>query len=224
MPSGISTIALFAPAVATNAVFSVRRASKGVDSMQDNPFYGIMNMDIAAGQTIKGLTAMGALAGTEFEGAKQWIKNTSQSSKAFSNVAKVLNFTSNNINPIICATSGIKVLGSDDKIDTAARESLALGTMFLFEGTAKKVLGMPKMVKNPETGKKEAQHVEGLYKKLFKEKQIEAIKEYCSTKKALKYLPGTAKGLGFVAASIGGYKLGNLMAEYALGKEKEKRA
>lgn len=224
MPSGISTIALFTPAVATNAIFSVRRASKGIDSMQDNPAYGLMNMDIAAGQTIKGLTAIGALAGTEFEGAKKWIQASAANNKAFGGVAKALNFTANNINPIICVTSGIKVLGSDDKIDAAARESLALGSMFLFEGTAKKVLGMPKMVVNPETGKKEAQHVDGLYKKLFKEKQVEAIKQYFETKKALKYVPSAAKGLGFVAASIGGYKLGSLLAEQFLGKEKQKRA
>ena len=65
---------------------------------------------------------------------------------------------------------------------------------------------------------------EGLYKKLpFLEKQSEAIKDYCATKKvfnkSIKFLPGTIKGLGFVCASIGGYKLGSSLSDKILGKE-----
>ena len=59
MTSGLSSIALFAPAIASNAVFSFRRASRGVDAIDENPIYGMMNMDIAAAQTLKAAKATG---------------------------------------------------------------------------------------------------------------------------------------------------------------------
>lgn len=63
-----------------------------------------------------------------------------------------------------------------------------------------------------------------LYKKsTFLEKQASAIKDYCATNKlfnkmSLKFVPGTLKGLGFVAASIGGYKLGAAAGDKLLGE------
>ena len=60
--AGIASIALFAPVVASNAIFSARRASRGVDSIEENPLFAIANFDIAAGQILKGGRAAKALA------------------------------------------------------------------------------------------------------------------------------------------------------------------
>lgn len=231
MTSGISAIALFAPVVASNAVFSVRRASRGVDAMAENPVYGAMNMDIAAGQTLKGARAVKALACVSnpaaeesFSGAADAIRGLSQSNKLLNGVGKIINFTADNINPIICLTSGVKVLGSDDKVDAAARESLALGTMFGSEALAKEILGLSR--KKNVNGKKQTVVGDGLYKKnLFLKEQSEAIKDFCETKKlfnkySLKMLPGVAKGLLFVSASIMGYQLGSVIADAILGEKK----
>lgn len=240
MTAGVQTIALFAPIVASNAIFSARRASRGANAMGDNPVYGAMNMDIAAGQTLKGVKAakeVAAVSSTEAkmvaEGASEAIKNLSKTNKFVDGVGKIVNFTANNINPIICATSAIKVLfGSDDKWDAAARETIALGSMFAAERAAKSFLGMPYTKK--EGGKSVTYLREAAYNKNpFLKQQAAAMKDYCATKKlfnkvSLNFVPGTLKGLGFVSASIAGYKLGSIVADSILGakksEEEQKRA
>ena len=233
MPAGISTITMFAPVVASNAIFSYRRASKGVNSMEDNPVYGAMNMDIAAGQTLKGARAAKAISIASnpeskvvLDGAANSIKNLSQTSKVANAAGKVLNFTADHINPIICVTSGAKVLGSDDKADAAVREGLALGAMFTSEKAAKEFLGLSR--KKVIDGKKVNVIGNGGIEKLLKEEQLNAVKDFCETKKlfnkvSLKMLPGTAKGLAFVSASIAGYKLGTELGNMILGKPAEVR-
>ena len=61
-PSAVSTIALFSPVVASSAVFSARRAKRGAEAIDENPVYGVMNMDIAAGQTLKAARGAQAIA------------------------------------------------------------------------------------------------------------------------------------------------------------------
>ncbi len=229
MTSGLSSIALFAPAIASNAVFSFRRASKGVDAIDENPIYGMMNMDLAAGQTLKAAKATkdmvqvsDAVTGETFKGAEQAIKNMATDSKFLQGVGKVVKFTADNINPIICATSGVKVLYSDDRTDALARESLALTTMFSAEAAAKKFLGMPITKKIDD--KKLTVARESLYShNPFLKEQAAAIKDYCSTTKlfnkiSLKPVPGMLKGLAFVAASITGYQAGTALGDWILGK------
>ena len=223
--TGISAIALTcAPVVASNAVFSARRLDRGFDAIGENPLYGAMNMDIAAGQTLKGTQAATTLASASnkevaqtLQGATEAIKKASEGSKFLNGAGKVLKFTADHINPIICVTSGIKVLGSEDKVDTAAREVIALPSMFLAEKLARKAIGMPTFSKGKAT-----------HQKAFFENQIRTFDDYCQRNKlfdkvSLKYLPGVAKGLFFVGASIAGYKLGNKVADCLLGEKKENK-
>ena len=63
------------------------------------------------------------------------------------------------------------------------------------------------------------------YDNPFVEKQVAAMKDYCATKKlfnkiSLKAVPGALKGLGFVFASIAGYKIGMATANAVLGEQK----
>lgn len=222
--SGISAIALTcAPVVASNAIFSARRLDRGIEAIGENPLYGTMNLEIAAGQTFKGTQAATTLASATnkevaqtLKGAAETIKKASEGSKFINGAGKVLKFTADNINPIICVTSGIKVLGSEDKVDTAAREVIALPTMFLAEKLARKAIGMPTFSKGKAVNQKA----------LF-ENQIRTFDDFCQKNKlfdkiSLKYVPGVAKGLFFVGASIAGYKLGNKIADCFLGKKEEK--
>lgn len=221
--TGISAIALTcAPVVASNAVFSARRLDRGFDAIGENPLYGAMNMDIAAGQTLKGTQAATTLASVSnkevaqtLQGATEAMKKASEGSKFLNGTGKVLKYTADHINPIICVTSGIKVLGSEDKVDTAAREVIALPSMFLAEKLARKAIGMPTFSKGKATSQK-----------AFFENQIRTFDDYCQRNKlfdkvSLKYLPGVTKGLFFVGASIAGYKLGNKVADCLLGEQKE---
>ena len=111
MPSGISSVALLTPIVASNAIFSARRATKGVDNLSDNPVYGVMNMDIAAAQTLKGTKAAMNLAsaGEGAGSAMENIKALSKTNKFLNGAGKIINYTADHINPIICLTSGIKL-------------------------------------------------------------------------------------------------------------------
>ena len=128
--AGIASLALFAPVVASNAVFSARRAKRGVDAMDENPMFAIANFDIAAAQVVKGGRAAKGLAlamdptmEVATKGAAETIKGASKSSPFVKGLSKVINFTADNINPVIIGAGAIKVLGSDDKIDATARES-----------------------------------------------------------------------------------------------------
>ena len=114
--AGIASIALFAPVIASNAIFSARRASRGVEYIDENPLFAAANFDLAAGQVTKGGRAAKAiLLATEpasaiaSKGAKNMIQTTSQVGKFFTGIgevlAKVINFTADHINPVIIGGS-----------------------------------------------------------------------------------------------------------------------
>lgn len=261
MSAGLA-ISAFMPSITSSGIFSSRRANKGLDAMNSNPFVGAMNLDIAGGQVLNAAKGATGIA-KEYKNsvaqgivsAEESIKNLAKEGKVLKGFGKVLSFTADNINPIICATGAIKVACAKDKTDAALEEGCALGTMFAFEGGAKAILGMPKSMKfNKDTmeiaadgiyktidGKRElvAKAGEyklngdkltvarkGLYKKnVFAEKQVNAFKDFCATKtlfgKSIKFVPGVAKGLCFVGASISGYALGNSASKIIRGTKEE---
>lgn len=230
MSSGLA-ISAFMPSITSSGIFSSRRANSGVDAMAaNNPFVGAMNLDIAGGQVLNAAKGAANIAkesknsvAAGIISAEESIKTMAKGDKVLRGIGKVMNFTANNINPIICATGALKVVCSDDKVDAGIREGMALTTMFGAEALAKRVFGMPK-IQNID-GKRVAVAREGWYKKNpFAEKQAAAFKDYCQTakicNKSLKFLPGMTKGLGFALASIFGYKLGLSAADMILDKGK----
>lgn len=231
MPTPISSLAIFAPMFASNAIFSFRRASRGVESMDENPLFGAMNMTIAGSQLYKGvdaglhsMLAMDPAFNEFFEKISRKAVELSDNHKFIKHGGKFMKFIGKNINPVICLAGGVKVLGSEDKLDAAARESTALGTMFLAEGAYKYIVGMPKMVDGEYT------NVNGIYKKYlpFIDKQLDALKDTKFVKNslkklpALKSLPGVLKGVGFAIASILGYKTGTKIASRVIDGESAK--
>ena len=236
MTSGLA-ISSFMPSIVSSGIFSSRRADKGINAMSaNNPFVGVMNFDIAAGQVTNAAKGVANIAressnavATGIVSAEEAIKNLSKTGKLMNGVSKVVNFTADHINPLIVATGAVKVACADDKAEAFSREALALGAMFGSEALAKRFIGMPKMEKDPVTGKKAAVKREGWYKdSSFLTKQAEALKDYCATKKifnkSLRFLPGALKGIGFVTASIGGYSLGLSAADYILEECKKASA
>ena len=102
--------------------------------------------------------------------------NLAKKSKVMEGVVKATKWGVNNVNPMICVSSGIKVLKSDT-IQTL-KEIGALSAMFAGEAIAKKAL--PELVKKLPVGGK-----------------VGAI----------------IKGLGFVAASICSYAIGEKLGD-----------
>lgn len=159
MTSGLA-ITSFMPSVISSTIFSTRRANSGADAIvTSNPLVGAMNMDIAGGQIVNAVKGVSNIAkgsaNSLAEGitsAEESIRALSQGDKVVGGIAKVLNFTADHINPIICATSGVKVLTSENKKDEAIKEGTALGVMFASESLAKNALGLAKTSKyNPKT-------------------------------------------------------------------------
>ena len=223
MVAGISAIASLSPIVASQMIFSSRRASRGAEALASDPLVAAMNFDIATAQCAKGSSAAleaAKASSAELEQAVQGIddvvKGVANSTKLAKGVSKVVDFTARNINPVICVTSGIKALNAEKekRPEAIADETVKLGTMFTFEGAYKTLAGMPKYVR--EKGKTVSVPVESvLYRDIeCVRNAVDSFTKFCDEKilfkkLPLKFLPGTLKGLGFVAASIGGYNLGS---------------
>lgn len=233
--TAISAIAISAPIIASNIIFSARRASRGIESMEENPLYGAANINIAGAQVLKGARAIksiSAATGPEFqmiqEGSSALIKKHSPKlidyvakNPVSNKVGKVLNYTAKHVNPVIVGTSALNIASSEDKVDTWARESTSLLTMFGAEAGAKKLLNLDnnKNNLNPQdnkisiTSKKFA-------KKVLNKKQYDTVKNFMNNhKQATKFTSATGKGLLFAGGSIVGYKIGNKIADTILGEK-----
>lgn len=235
--SALSSIALFSPIIASNVIFSARRATKGVDSLEEDPIYGIANMNIAGAQVLKGARAVKSLAiatdpilqNVNKSAKDEIVKAVAQDTKTvmpksiLKYTGKALDFTAQNINPVIVGTSAYNVITSDDKADTLARESTGLLTMFAAEEATKDLIGMPSFntVKGKNRigfrnsrGSKFAQNI------LSKE-QYNTVHKFLNKNKTTRLAVASGKGLLFAGASIGGYKLGNKITDSILGEKKE---
>lgn len=225
MSAAVSPISPLLTVFSKNGLFAFRRGDKSEKAITDgNILYGIANADIAAAQTYK--STLAALSVLPTASACMSIKALNQSANKFApyrELKKVIKFTAKNINPLICAASGIKVAVSDDKVDTAAREALSLSSMFAAEAAARKLLGMPD---DNKAVNKESYNMSRKYSNITVEKNIKRLRSFCETKKlfgkiSLKGAPGMIKGVMFVGASIGGYALGAKVADSLLGSNNQ---
>ena len=231
--AAIEKATLFLPLAASSGVFAFRRADKGVKAMPDDPVFGAANIFIAGGQTLKGIRAAKDLtiesgnmsAADSIKAMDNSVVEAAKTNKFLKITGKLFDFISRNVNPLIVVAETIKVLNSDDKADAAVRAFLALACMFAGEGFAKRYMGMS-YTKLKADGTRETVKREALYhKNPFIEKQVDAMKDYCETKKlfnkiSMKSAPGLLKGLLFVGASIGCYAGGKGLATLLIGKEK----
>lgn len=171
----------------SNAVSALIFACRNVDKTQNGD---IGRAPVAAAQGIKVLNAVtkyNKAFSTGSDAAISVFNELAQKNKVVDYAVKGVKWGVKNVNPMICASAGIKVAMSDDKTETAIKEVAALSTMFAGEGIAKKLLS--NCTKNG----------------------IKIGKKLCGTKKAAKIGGRTGaiiKGLLFVGASIGSYSVG----------------
>lgn len=230
--AAIEKATLFLPIFASSAVFALRRADKGLNAMQEDPVYGASNIFIAGGQTLKGVRAAkdltvetGMSAAESIKEMDSTVKVAANSNKFLKGAGIVFDFISKHVNPLITVAEAIKVLNSDDKADAAIRSTMALACMFAGEGFAKRYMGMSYHTK--ENNSRITKTYDALYhNNPFVEKQVNAMKDYCETKKlfnkiSLKGVPGAVKGLLFVGASIASYAIGKKLASCMIGEEKK---
>ena len=228
MAAGLSALTAFLPTITSGTVFSMRRTNNAVEA--SNPFVSAMNLDVAGGQVFK---AGESVVNVAKEAKGDWAKYALSASENIKNMSggllKVAQFTADNINPLICVTSGVKIATADDPTRTAMEEVPGVvGMLFVTEPMYKKFAGINKTERvNGNLVAKEIDAKNPLYFKNnpFIEKQAAAIYDYCSVRKGLKHAPKILKGLGFVAASIFGYKsfkyAGSKCADAILGEAKQ---
>ena len=169
--SAVKAIALCSPIVACNFFgFAPRRLKRSIKAMDSNVAESIGNLDLCAGQTLKGIRATNDILKTTessaaetikamnnaevaakgskiLDGIAATVKNAEKSSKLLKGVSDVVRFTADHINPVIYTVAGFKVFGSknDDEpmIVTGAEEAGAICTMRLGEELYSNTMGMP---------------------------------------------------------------------------------
>ncbi len=113
-------------------IFAVRNADK---TMNDN----IGRLPVTVGQS-----AALIKAGAQYSNPAKHVLNTldeiAKSDKIFNGISKTVKFAADHVNPLIVASSGYKVLTSDDKKSAIITEGGSLAGMFIGEGWMKKNL------------------------------------------------------------------------------------
>lgn len=151
---------------------------------------------VAVGQVAGVLKEIGKYDKTIAMGTKnavQILQDVAGDSKALKYAGKTVEFLSNNINPLICASSVVKVAMSDDKEKTFKEELGSLGFMFAGEHLISKnyeKLAASKTVQNTL----EKMSKSGVFKPMF-----ESITKHKWGGK----IGAIIKGLAFVTVSIG---------------------
>ncbi len=122
-----------------------------------------------------------------------------QENKFMNYAGKFAKFASNNVNPLIAASGGVKVLMSDDKQSTAITEATALATMF----------GGEALVKKHYDNIAQSKNVQDLLKLAADKKYAKPIVEYFAKHKWGGATGAIVKGLLFLSASMASYEVGN---------------
>lgn len=128
-----------------------------------------------------------------------------QENKVMNYASKFAKFASNNVNPLIAASGGVKVLMSDDKQSAAITEAAALSAMFGGEALVKK--NYDKIAKS--------KGVQDLLKLVADKKYIKPLVEYFEKKKWGGATAAVVKGLLFLSASMTSYEVGHKVGDKA---------
>lgn len=130
--------------------------------------------------------------------AIQILQDVAGDSKALRYAGKTVEFLSNNINPLICASSVVKVAMSDDKEKTFKEELGSLAFMFAGEHLISKNYNN---IANSKT-------VQNTLKKMSKSGVFKPVFETIAKHKWGGKIGAIIKGLTFVSVSIGSSCLG----------------
>ena len=192
--------------MSSSAISSLIFACRNVDKTKNGE---IGRAPVAAAQGIKVLNEAVRYNKALSSGADAAISAFDQLAKKSKIVdygMKGVKWATNNVNPLICVSSGIKVVMAEDKTSTAIKEVAALSTMFAGENIAKRLLNNKELHKNILTK--------------LTEKAPELMAKITPK---LKGKTGTIiKGVSFVAASIASYTIGESLGKNLANEAKAK--
>lgn len=127
----------------------------------------------------------------------------SQENKVMNYAGKFAKFASNNVNPLIAVSGGVKVLMSDDKQSTAITEGSALSAMFGGEALVKKYYDS---IANSKT-------VQNTLKSAANSKYLKSVFEFIEKKNWGGATGAIVKGLLFIAGSMTSYEIGHIAGD-----------
>ena len=183
----------------SNVVSSTIFAVRNVDKFENGD---LGRLPVAGAQTInifdKVLHYNARLAkGTD--GAIQAFNALAEHNKFLDYTGKTIKWAAHNVNPLICASGGLKVLMSDDKPKAAVEETTALATMFAGEKLMKTAVLDAVMDSKPVNAA-----LEGLKNGKLSKPWMEVISKHNAGGK----ISALARGVMFVGASIASYAAG----------------
>lgn len=232
MTAGITSAIL--PTVVSSSGFALRRLDKAHNA--NDAVQTTMNSVVASGQIERAAECSANIARLSggnlakmFTSAEENIKLVSDAEKSasgfsglFKNIGnkllKAVTFVGDYVNEFILFTSFLKVLNSNDPVKEGVLEGAGVvGMLAVTEPLHKRLWGMSTYER--KNGKLITHEHEALIKRLpYAEKGLEAINDYCATKKflgmTLKHVPTIGKGIGLIAASMSGFFGFRKAAEY----------
>lgn|SRR5574344_789878 len=193
--------------IVRSAIFSVRNTDKTENGQ-------IGRATVAAGQAKKVLDYISKLdntIGKETSEALTALKSASKNDKILKYAGKVIDFSSKNINPLICASSAIDVLRADNPEEKLITDTTALATMFGVEHLMKKHLE-----KAFTKGEEKLLASKGKFEIL--DKALNALSKF----KYAKKISPLAQGVAFVIGSCSAYTVGEKFGNLLVNRNKQK--
>jgi len=191
--------------VARTAIFSGRNIDKSAN--------GKAREGAALGQTKNLFDELAKFEGKIGNGAKtalNALKEFSRSSKPLEYAGVAADFASKHVNPLICVSSGIDVLMSDDKEYALATNAAGLGAMFGVEHLMKQHLG--DVIDSVKT---DVLKIKDSYK------TVDKVVSFAQRAGKGKLTP-IIKGVAFVVGSCAAYSAGEKFGKLLLGREEAK--
>lgn len=189
--------------VVSSAIFCVRNVDKAENQGK------VGRVAPAAGQGLNVAEHIAQLENSIGKGTKtalEAMQTVAKNRKVLEYTGKAVRFASENVNPLICISSGIDVLTSKDKESALVTNAAALTSMFAVESLMKK-------------------HLDDVVKIKGIDKIAKKISEFAKTTKNPKAIPLIFHGVGFVIGSCAAYSIGEKFGKLLLGQHgNEKRA
>ena len=190
------------PNVFSSFIFGARNAGIAIN---DNP----ARTPVVFGQGANVVHELSKMSNS----AAAFFKSLDNGSKAMQYLKAGSNFAADHLNPLICAAGAYKVLTADDKEKEFVNQTASLGVMFCAE-KAYKTLVDYKNIKKVANVLGQSDNL----KKLANSSIVKNITNKVGNKK-IKLALNIAYGLGFVAASMTGYNIGEKLAKKATNSD-----
>lgn len=158
---------------------------------------------VVVGQTarvVENISTLDNKIGKSAKSALEAFKMAAQDEKVLQYAGKAVKFASDNINPLICISTGIKVLAAEDKESALVTNGTALASMFAVEHLMKK-------------------HMDEIPKLKCFEGIAEKVMKFSSKNKYTKAIPSIISGIAFVVGSCTAYSAGEKFGNLLMGEK-----